>query len=255
MTRAFLRYAAALLTGTVATGVGGCSTNATIVGESEPQKQAGAEMAGASYLREVMVRDQLKARGISDEHVLAAMRKVPRHLFVPASYLNSAYDDTALPLALGQTVSQPYIVAFMTQVLGLKGTERVLEIGTGSGYQAAVLAEIVRSVYTIEILGQLSENAQRTLHSLGYGNIHFRVGDGYQGWPESAPFDAILVTAAPDHVPEPLVSQLAPGGRMIIPIGKFEQELILIERNEKGITRHSTIPVRFVPMTGKALEK
>jgi protein-L-isoaspartate(D-aspartate) O-methyltransferase len=253
MARTFMKCAAALLTGTISAGMGGCSTNATIVGGSELQQQPGAESAELTHLRAAMVRDQLKGRGISDERVLAAMLKVPRHVFIPTAYLGSAYDDTALPLALGQTVSQPYIVAFMTQALKLAGKERVLEIGTGSGYQAAVLAEVASQVYTVEILGQLSENAQKTLRTLSYENVHFRVGDGYQGWPEFAPFDAIIVTAAPDHVPQPLVDQLAPGGRMIIPIGKFEQDLVLIERSEKGITRRSTIPVRFVPMTGRAL--
>ena len=254
MTRNSLRCAAALLTGMICAGSGGCSTDATIVGGGEAQRQAGAEPVELARLRAAMVRDQLRGRSISDERVLAAMLKVPRHLFVPPAYLGSAYDDTALPLALGQTVSQPYIVAFMTQALKLGGSEHVLEIGTGSGYQAAVLAELVSEVYTIEILGQLTENAQRMLRAQGYRNIHFRVGDGYQGWSEFAPFDAIIVTAAPDHVPQPLIDQLAPGGRMIIPIGKFEQELVLVERSEKGITRHSTIPVRFVPMTGKALQ-
>jgi len=157
-----------------------------------------------------------------------------------------------VPLALGQTVSQPYIVAYMTEVLHLQGTERVLEIGTGSGYQAAVLAEIVPEVFTIEILPELSKRAQTTLESLGYKNVRFRAADGYQGWPEFAPFDCIIVTAAPDHVPQPLIDQLKPGGRMVIPVGRFEQELILLEKGEARTTRRTTIPVRFVPMTGKA---
>jgi protein-L-isoaspartate(D-aspartate) O-methyltransferase len=201
-----------------------------------------------------MVDDQLRARGITDSIVLAAMLKVPRHLFVPSGIVNSAYEDTALPLTHGQTISQPFIVAYMTQALELKGGEKVLEIGTGSGYQAAVLAEIVKEVYTIEILPELAKRAEEVLTSLGYKNIHFRTGDGYLGWPEYAPFDAIIVTAAPDHVPQPLVDQLKRGGRMIIPLGRIDQKLLVIEKGDTGITRRSTIPVRFVPMTGKAMQ-
>jgi protein-L-isoaspartate(D-aspartate) O-methyltransferase len=159
-----------------------------------------------------MVREQLQARDIVDPRVLAAMLKVPRHEFVPRDFMRSAYDDGALPLEMGQTISQPYIVAFMTQALALKGTERVLEIGTGSGYQAAVLAEIVPEVYTIEILPGLRERAGAVLDRLGYRNIHFRVGDGYVGWPEHAPFDRIILTAAPEEVPQPLMDQLKDGG-------------------------------------------
>ncbi len=179
------------------------------------------------------------------------MRKVPRHRFVPSSLADSAYDDNPLPLMLGQTISQPYIVAYMTQALRLRGGERVLEIGTGSGYQAAVLAELVPEVYTIEILPELEALARSTLHSLGY-RIMIRIRDGYLGWPDAAPFDRIIVTAAPDHIPPPLIDQLKPGGFMIIPVGSVEQDLILVEKNEQGISRRSTIPVRFVPMTGRA---
>ena len=200
-----------------------------------------------------MVRDQLEARGIRNTKVLAAMRKVQRDKFVPQRIIDSAYDDSALPIGLGQTISQPYIVAYMTEALALRGDERVLEVGTGSGYQAAVLAEIVKDVYTVEIVPELAERARSLLDSLGYRNIHIKTGDGYEGWPEHAPFDAITVTAAPEHVPQPLIDQLKPGGRMIIPVGRGEQDLVLIEKNESGITRRSTIPVRFVPMTGKAL--
>jgi protein-L-isoaspartate(D-aspartate) O-methyltransferase len=173
---------------------------------------------------------------------------------VPPGIVNSAYEDTALPLTLGQTISQPFIVAYMTQALELKGGEKVLEIGTGSGYQAAVLAEVVKEVFTIEILPDLAKHAEEVLTSLGYKNIHFRTGDGYLGWPEFAPFDAIIVTAAPDHVPQPLVDQLKRGGRMIIPLGRIDQKLLVIEKGDTGITRRSTIPVRFVPMTGKAMQ-
>jgi protein-L-isoaspartate(D-aspartate) O-methyltransferase len=199
-----------------------------------------------------MVREQLRGRDIKDSRVLDAMQKVLRHKFVPQEIIDSAYSDNALPLALGQTVSQPYIVAYMTQALRLRGNERVLEIGTGSGYQAAVLAEIVPEVYTIEIIPELTERAHATLGQLGYTNVHFRTGDGYQGWPEAAPFDAIIVTAAPDHVPQPLVEQLKPGGRLILPVGRFEQELVVVEKTNSGTTRRSTIAVRFVPMTGRA---
>jgi protein-L-isoaspartate(D-aspartate) O-methyltransferase len=199
-----------------------------------------------------MVREQLRGRDIKDSRVLDAMQKVLRHKFVPPEIIDSAYSDNALPLALGQTVSQPYIVAYMTQALRLRGNERVLEIGTGSGYQAAVLAEIVPEVYTIEIIPELTERARATLGQLGYTNVHFRTGDGYQGWPQAAPFDAIIVTAAPDHVPQPLVEQLKPGGRLILPVGRFEQELVVVEKTISGTTRRSTIAVRFVPMTGRA---
>jgi protein-L-isoaspartate(D-aspartate) O-methyltransferase len=208
-----------------------------------------------AVFRERMVRDQLRARDISDPRVLAAMLKVPRHEFVPVDSRQFAYDDSALGLEMGQTISQPYIVAYMTQALGLRGKERVLEIGTGSGYQAAILAEITAEVYTIEIIPKLQERARAILGKLGYQNIHFRVGDGYMGWPEYAPFDRIIVTAAPEEVPQPLLDQLADGGRMIIPIGAFSQDLVIFEKEKSKIKRRITIPVRFVPMTGKAQEK
>jgi protein-L-isoaspartate(D-aspartate) O-methyltransferase len=206
-------------------------------------------------MREKMVHDQLEGRDIRDDRVLAAMTKVPRHEFVPADLIQSAYQDCPLPIKAGQTISQPYIVAYMTQALELKGTEKVLEIGTGSGYQAAVLAEIVREVYTIEILPELSEQAAETIKWLGYSNVHFRVGDGYEGWAEHAPFDRIIVTAAPEDIPQPLIDQLEVGGRMVIPIGRMDQDLTVLEKQNNGVSRRSTIPVRFVPMTGKAQEK
>ncbi len=201
-----------------------------------------------------MVQVQLEGRDIKDPRVLAAMRKVPRHRFVPGDLADSAYADTPLPLTLGQTISQPYIVGYMTQVLQLTGSERVLEIGTGSGYQAAVLAEIVAEVYTIEILCELADQARTLLSSLGYKNIQVRCGDGYMGWPDADPFDRIIVTAAPNHIPQPLIDQLKPGGKMIIPVGQMDQDLVLLEKNEDGVSRRSTIPVRFVPMTGYARE-
>jgi protein-L-isoaspartate(D-aspartate) O-methyltransferase len=201
-----------------------------------------------------MVLEQLQGRDIKDPLVLAAMLKVPRHEFVPNNIIESSYEDCALPLKLGQTISQPYIVAYMTQALDLRGTERVLEIGTGSGYQAAILAEIVPEVYTIEILPELHDYAKTILNKLGYKNIYSRVGDGYMGWPEHAPFDRIIVTAAPEVVPQPLVDQLKEGGRMVIPLGMGDQDLTILEKGKSGVTRRSTIPVRFVPMTGKAQE-
>jgi protein-L-isoaspartate(D-aspartate) O-methyltransferase len=248
----FLRWAIVLLIGPLSASHGGCSTNSSIVSDKEHQKTSASDASVFAKLREEMVRDQLRARDVKDSRVLAAMLKVPRHEFVPRSIIGSAYEDSALPLMLGQTISQPYIVGYMTQALSLKGTERVLEIGTGSGYQAAILAEIVPEVYTIEIIPELTQHAKEILTRLGYKNIHFKIGDGYGGWPEFAPFDAIIVTAAPNHVPQPLIDQLKPGGRMIIPVGRFEQDLQLLEKGPSGVTRRSTIPVRFVPMTGKA---
>ena len=233
---------------------GGCSTNWFSAEQKVQRNTPESVEAECTRLRERMVREQLQARDIVDPRVLEAMLKVPRHEFVPKDFVRSAYDDNALPLKLGQTISQPYIVAYMTQALGLKGTERVLEIGTGSGYQAAVLAEIVPEVYTIEILPELQEKASAVLAKLGYRNIHFRTGDGYMGWPEHAPFDSIIVTAAPEDVPQPLIDQLKEGGRLVIPVGVISQELMVITKEKDGITRRSTIPVRFVPMTGKAQE-
>ena len=199
--------------------------------------------------REQMVARQLAGRDITDARVLTAARKVPRHRFVPAAFLDEAYRDYPVPIGDGQTISQPYIVAYMTQALALKPSHTVLEIGTGSGYQAAILGELAAQVYTIEIVKALADRAQGTLAEMGYRNVHVRHGDGYLGWPEHAPFDAIMVTAAPDHVPKPLVDQLAAGGRMIIPVGSDYQELRLIQKTDKGIVERSTLAVRFVPLT------
>jgi len=204
---------------------------------------------GFARMRERMVAEQMAARDIKDPRVLEAMRKVPRHLFVPAEQQRLAYEDHPLPIGKDQTISQPYIVAYMSQALELKPTDKVLEIGTGSGYQAAVLGELARDVYTIEIVKELADRATKTLAEAGYKNIHVRHGDGYAGWPEHAPFDAIMVTAAPDHVPQPLIDQLAAGGRMVIPVGDYFQELRLIHRTDKGVVERSTISVRFVPLT------
>lgn len=196
-----------------------------------------------------MVTEQILARGVRDQKVLNAMMNVPRHLFVPEPYRHVAYIDGPLPIGEGQTISQPYIVALMTELLELKGSEKVLEIGTGSGYQAAILAEIVPEVYTMEILPALSEKASRILKGLGYSNVHVRTGNGYLGWPEEAPFDAIVVTAAPEFLPHALVKQLKEGGILVIPIGPpYEQTLWQIRKSATGLKKKTVIPVSFVPM-------
>lgn len=195
-----------------------------------------------------MADSQIRARGIRDPRVLEALGKVPRHLFVPESMRRYAYADEPLPIGEGQTISQPYIVAYMTEALRLDAGDRVLEVGTGSGYQTAVLAELVREVWTVEILGSLSLRAQSILGGLGYGNIRYRVGDGSEGWPGSAPFDAIMVTAAAAKVPGPLEDQLAAGGRMILPVGADHQELVLVRRDGSGYKRDELLAVRFVPL-------
>lgn len=201
-----------------------------------------------SELRKSMVESQIRARGVKDTAVLDAVGKVPRHEFVPDEYDGESYDDHPLPIGHGQTISQPYIVAYMSEMLELGPGDRVLEIGTGSGYQAAVLAEIADEVYTIEIVPELARSAEAVLKRLGYDNVHVRLGDGYKGWPEHAPFDKIIVTAAPPHIPEALVEQLEPGGLMAIPVGTFFQELLLVRKTEDGFTKKTRIPVRFVPM-------
>ncbi len=206
-------------------------------------------------LRERMVREQIAARDVRDPRVLAAMRSVPRHRFVPAALAGEAYEDHPLPIGEGQTISQPYIVAAMSELLQLKGGERVLEVGTGSGYQAAVLAELAAEVYSIEILEPLARRAEATLRELGCAKVRVRAGDGYLGWPEAAPFDAVIVTAAPDHVPQPLVDQLKVGGRLVIPVGTAWQELLVITRTARGIETERNIPVRFVPMTGEGVRR
>lgn len=198
-----------------------------------------------------MVETQLIARDIRSSRVLNAMRKVPRHLFVPPSERHHAYADQPAPIGHGQTISQPYIVAFMTQALNIQPGHRVLEIGTGSGYQAAVLGELTTEVYTIEIIPPLAEQARQTLAVLGYRSVQVRTGNGYAGWPEYAPYDRIMVTAAPDDVPPALVKQLRVNGLMAIPIGTLIQELRILRRTERGLETVSTLPVRFVPMTGK----
>jgi protein-L-isoaspartate(D-aspartate) O-methyltransferase len=199
--------------------------------------------------RQRMVQQQLKPRGIKDERVLTAMAKVPREEFVPSESRATSYEDGPLPIGYDQTISQPFIVAFMTEQLRPKSSDRVLEIGTGSGYQAAILAELVAKVYTIEIVEPLAKNAEATLQRLGYKNVHVKFGDGYSGWPEAAPFDAIIVTCAPDKVPQPLTDQLKDGGRMVIPVGeRFAQQLYLLEKKNGQLKESATLPVRFVPM-------
>jgi protein-L-isoaspartate(D-aspartate) O-methyltransferase len=200
-----------------------------------------------------MVEEQLRKRGIQSAVVLDAMRKVPRHRFVPAHWRGMAYTDGPLPIGQGQTISQPYIVALMTELCEPKKTIRVLEIGTGSGYQAAVLAECVGEVDTIEVVPELGKRAAELLKELSYRNIHVRIGDGYEGWPDRAPYDAIVLTAAPpDRVPQPLLDQLKIGGRLVAPVGRDNQELVRITRTSSGFDREVVAPVRFVPMTGKA---
>jgi protein-L-isoaspartate(D-aspartate) O-methyltransferase len=214
-----------------------------------------AEAEGRGTDRAGMVRRQIAARGVRDPRVLKAMEKVPRHLFVPAVRQAEAYEDYPLPIGGGQTISQPYIVAAMTEALRLKPGSRVLEIGTGSGYQAAILGELAREVYSIEIVPALGQRAAKLLAQLGYRNIQVHVGDGYRGWPERAPFDAILLTAAPVQLPEPLLRQLKMGGTLVAPVGPTDdQRLIRVTKTVTGFSREHLMDVRFVPMTGKAQE-
>jgi len=198
--------------------------------------------------RERMVREQIQARGVKDPRVLEAMRRVPRHMFVPPSVASKAYQDSPLPIGHGQTISQPFIVAYMCEALGLEGHEKVLEIGTGSGYHAAVLSLLAREVYTIEILEPLADEARERLQVLGYDNVTVVCGDGYQGLAQQAPFDAIVVTAAPPEIPQELMRQLKTGGRMVVPVGEGTQELLRITRTEQGARVERLLPVRFVPM-------
>ena len=201
--------------------------------------------------RQRMVERQLRARDIRSERVLGAMEKVPRHLFVPEGQRGAAYADAPLPIGHDQTISQPYIVAFMTQALEVGPEDRVLEIGTGSGYQAAVLGALAKEVYSIEIVAPLADRARDTLNALGYRNVHVRTGNGYLGWPEFAPYDRVMVTAAPEAVPPALIEQLKVGGLMAVPVGTTEQELQILRRTASGTELLATLPVRFVPMTGK----
>ena len=202
--------------------------------------------------RQQMVEQDIAGRDIQDPRVLDAMRQVPRHAFVSEGWREQAYADRPLPIGHQQTISQPYIVALMTELAEPQSDARALDVGTGSGYQAAILAELVDQVYTIEIVPELGEEAKERLHEQGYENIHFRVGDGYRGWPEAAPFDVILLAAAPEEIPPPLIEQLAPGGRMVLPVGdRFGQKLLLLKKDAAGeISQRVVAPVSFVPMTG-----
>ncbi len=223
-------------------------------------ESADAQDAFAARRAEMVAEIAATARATGGEtgrpaftpRVMAAMGKVQRHLLVPEEQARYAYENRPLPIGHGQTISQPYIVAVMTELLDLLGDEKVLEIGTGSGYQAAVLAKLARDVYTLEIVPELARRAQVDLGRLGFANAQVRCGDGYRGWPEHAPFDAILVTAAPEHVPQPLVDQLALGGRMALPVGDVFQDLVLVTRDERGVHQDRLLGVRFVPMTGEA---
>lgn len=230
----------------------GCAANLRSPVQLAPTLPDVSESEQDRRARERMVRAQIESRDVRDARVLQAMRLVPRHLFVPSQLRANAYDDTPLPIGQNQTISQPYIVAFMSEALELKPTDRVLEIGTGSGYQAAVLAHLAAEVYTIEIIEPLGRQAEALLERLGYENVRVRIGDGYRGWPEAAPFDAIMVTAAPAHVPQPLIEQLQEGGRLVLPVGRYVQELIRIRKECGRTRRESLLPVRFVPMTGEA---
>lgn len=225
-----------------------CPLSCASLGMKPEQESEGSYEAR----RQAMVKEQLAARDIHDRKVLDAMARVPRHEFVPAPLRRYAYTDRPLPIGLGQTISQPYIVAFMTQTARPKPEDRALEIGTGSGYQAAVLAELVREVYTIEILPELAQRAEEVLQRLGYTSVHVQTGDGYAGWPSQAPFDIILVTAAAERIPQPLLEQLAEGGRLVMPVGRSEgiQTLTLVTKKGGKLEHRRILSVRFVPMTG-----
>ncbi len=226
---------------------------ASLVACSAPagERADSAPAGNPTAARGRMVEEQIAARGVTDPAVLRAMRVVPRHEFVPSRVRADAHDDRPLPIGHGQTISQPYIVALMTELAAVKPGDRVLEIGTGSGYQAAVLAELGAQLYSIEIVEPLARSATETLRRLGYGRVEVHHGDGYRGWPDAAPFDAIVVTAAPPEVPPALLAQLAPGGRLVIPVGTAEQELRLLVRTPSGIETRRSVPVRFVPMVGE----
>jgi len=218
---------------------------------NDPSRRSAAAQDSQAAARRRMVNEQIADRDVRDPRVLEAMRKVPRHRFVPPALIPRAYDDSPLPIGYDQTISQPFIVAHMTEALGIQGSHKVLEIGTGSGYQAAVLGELARTVYTIEIVPELARGAAATLKALGYSNVQVRAGDGYAGWPEHAPFDRIMLTAAPEEIPKPLIDQLAPRGRLLAPVGAqgAVQWLTIVEKTPQGVTQRRTLPVRFVPFT------
>jgi protein-L-isoaspartate(D-aspartate) O-methyltransferase len=224
------------------------------VGSSDPIAAPGGSMKESDeMIQEEMVRYQIERRGISDERLLEAMRSVPRHKFVVTADMDDAYGDFPLPIGHGQTISQPFIVAYMCEIARFRESDRVLEVGTGSGYHASVIAQLVDSVYSIEIVPELAVQAAKTVRELNYSNITIRHGDGFYGWAEAAPFDVIVVTAAADYIPPPLISQLAEGGRLVIPLGPpaFTQDLMLAEKRQGEIVVREMLPVRFVPLTGK----
>jgi protein-L-isoaspartate(D-aspartate) O-methyltransferase len=236
------------LAAVLAAGLGAMTCNAQ--GDPNPSD------AGWASARHDMVEKQIRGRGVHTSEVLRAMESVPRHLFIPKEQRDQAYGDSPVPIGRGQTISQPYIVALMTELLDLDQGDKVLEIGTGSGYHAAVLSKVAGEVYTIEIIDELGKQARNTLEQLGYKNVHVRVGDGYKGWPEKAPFDAIILTAAPPtDPPQPLLDQLKMGGRMVVPVGGFVQDLLLITKTPSGLERRIVAPVRFVPMTGEVQQQ
>jgi protein-L-isoaspartate(D-aspartate) O-methyltransferase len=232
-------------------GVPAAALAALLLAACAPLPPAGEAVSDEEARRRQMVDRQIRARGVSNPDVLAAMTRVPRHLFVPESERPNAYEDEPLPIGYGQTISQPYIVAYMSEMLEAKAGHRVLEIGTGSGYQAAVLAELGCEVFSIEIVPELAERARSTLAELGYANVHVRHGDGYLGWPEEAPFNRVILTAAPREVPQALIDQLAVGGVLIAPVGgPLEQTMTIVRKTSDGVVTRETIPVRFVPMVG-----
>lgn len=224
---------------------------ATVVGLHTPVVAQVDNPSEFRTVRKVMIERQIQARGVKDPRVIKAMQDVPRHLFVDESLWPAAYSDRPLPIGHGQTISQPYIVSFMTELLQADTHHVILEIGTGSGYQAAVLSKLTHHVFTIEIIAELGQEAEERLKRLGYDNVTVKIGDGYKGWPDEAPFDRIIVTAAPEEIPQKLVEQLKPGGRMVLPVGPqwWGQDLLIVEKDEKGkVTKRESLPVRFVPM-------
>ena len=230
-----------------------CSNSVNLQNSADAQTQEKTKKAKDEYKRErrEMVEQQIRARGIENESVLSAMMKVPRHKFVPDTLVKEAYIDSPLPIGLNQTISQPFIVAYMTDAADISKNDKVLEIGTGSGYQAAILGELAKEVHTIEIVPELAERSTQILQQLGYKNVFVKAGNGYLGIPERAPFDAIVVTAAPDEIPQTLIDQLAVDGKMVIPVGTENQEMLVIKKTKKGVTEKRTMKVRFVPMMGK----
>lgn len=262
----WMRFLGSLtLAGFVSANTSGCAASPQAVqsekdvpvqqDQQDQESVAGRSTQDNKYsMQKKLLIDEIRGQGVRDESVLKALEHVPRHLFVPQNFRDSSYDNGPLPIGQGQTISQPYIVAYMTEALKLKRSDKVLEIGTGSGYQSAIIADLVDNVYSIEVLPDLSRQAQKTFAEVGIDNVHLKIGDGYKGWPEEAPFDAIIVTAAPPEIPQALISQLADGGRLIAPVGGNDfQHLVLITRDGDKFSRKNLLPVRFVPMVpGKA---